>query len=108
MADYTIITSSVTPGEDGSQNFAFRRPDYNNVIWGVENMRWIEEETAFTVDITVFREQMEEGQIVANQVHDHDPQYDEFIKAAEEVIETIVSAIEGSIVDIANGSQLNP
>lgn len=90
MAEYIIITSSVDTGPDGSQNFAFRRPDYPNVIWGVENMKWIEEEMSVSVYITVFREQMEEGQIVANQIYTEDAQYEELAVAAEEVINSIV------------------
>ena len=91
MVEFTILASSVSPGENGEQNFSFRRNDFPNVIWGVEDLEWKEEESGIVANISVFREQMEEGQIVANQVPTEDPQYEEFMNAAEEVISEMIN-----------------
>lgn len=90
MIKFTILESSITPGANGEQNFAFRREDFPGVIWGVEDMVWNEEEEAVIANVSVFREQMEEGQIVANQVTSEDPQYGDLMVGGEEVINSMI------------------
>ena len=98
MIKFKILAASVTPSENGEQNFAFRHEDFPNTIWGVENMIWDEKEGAVTANISVFREQMEDGQIVANQIVNDDPEYDSLMTTAEEVINSMIEiAIEEAL-----------
>lgn len=91
---FTILSSSVL--EHGDRvSFSFRRPGTPDVIWGVENLGWNDDEGAVTADISVFQEYMEEGQTVADQIETTDIRYKELIALAESAIsEMIEGAVE--------------
>lgn len=91
---YTILSSSVTSDEDtGAVSFSFRCKDSPNIIWGVEDMVFDIPESNIIAGILIFREQRENGQIVANQVHTEDAEYKDLLRIGEKVVNDVLVTV---------------